>query len=49
MMQVNNEHFYEDLHPSLMKNILDSLKNGISLKPGPQNEKRKNAEGDALF
>jgi len=45
MMQVNNEEFYEDLTPEIMGDLLDKLKNGIKVTPGPQTKGRKNACG----
>eukprot|EP01022_Parablepharisma_sp_SALTPOND_P028599 TRINITY_DN71226_c0_g1_i1.p2 TRINITY_DN71226_c0_g1~~TRINITY_DN71226_c0_g1_i1.p2 ORF type:complete len:258 (-),score=42.31 TRINITY_DN71226_c0_g1_i1:1205-1978(-) len=45
MMQVNNEKFYEDLTPEIMAGLLDKLRKGEDIKPGPQTKGRKNAEG----
>ena len=36
MMQVNNEHFYEDLTPENVKAILDKFRKGELPTPGPQ-------------
>ena len=38
MMQVNNEWFYEDLTPENTRELLDAMKNGGELNPGPQIE-----------
>jgi NADH dehydrogenase (ubiquinone) flavoprotein 2 len=45
MMQVNNEWFYEDLTPENIALLLEKMKRGEEIKPGPQISERKNAEG----
>ena len=45
MMQVNNEWFYEDLTPENTRELLDAMKNGGELNPGPQIEGWINSEG----
>ena len=45
MMQVNNEWFYEDLTPENTRELLEAMKNGDDLNPGPQDGMRINSEG----
>jgi len=41
MMQVNNEHFYEDLAPANVKAALDKFRQGGEPTPGPQIARNK--------
>ncbi len=36
VVQINNKHYFEDLTPQLMKNIINKLKNNQPLKNGSQ-------------
>ena len=41
MMQVNNEHFYEDLTPDNVKAVLAKFRQGEAPTPGPQIPRNK--------
>ena len=47
MLQLNADDFYEDLTPENVVKLLDGLRSGgtAAVKPGPQNGKRRAAEG----
>lgn len=44
MLQLNNEHVYEDLTEESVAKLVDDLRNGKAVLPGPQNG-RRNSEG----
>ena len=42
MVQINKD-YYEDLTPDILEQILDDLRNGKEVKPGPQNGRQFSA------